>query len=575
MGWGFRKSFSAGGVRYTFSKSGVSTSVGGKGYRFTSGPRGVYVTTGAGGFYYRQRIAGPRRRSGGRLRPTEEQVSGRWSSVESAEVEALTSVDEQGFVDALVETTSRRAVLVTAYCACALSAVAVWYARPAPLVLAEISAYIAVALVLATRVQNKLRSFLLVYDLSSGVMAEYDGMCSKLDDLGSIGSLRSVAGAVDHNDWKRHAGSTRALKLDDAKVEIGLPRHVTSNVCAWVLRAQGRRFFLLPDKLLVEQSGKLAAVSYRDLSVDVHTAPFVMDTAVPYDAEVIGETWKYVRKDGGPDRRFSGNHRLAVVRMAYLQIRSQTGINILLQVSSEAFASAAAAALKHYAQRDATSVLNSQDETLSEEVRRAAGVFGMARIPPSDEVRAAYRSLALRNHPDRFANAPPEVQQFALERMKEINEAYETLMAVASTVKHTAEDAVLPTVLASTSADKPGDGQTTWMGAATSGRRSVATAATMVAATFLLFRALPYAEVPHALMGWTNTATVEGARREPVRGARIRHPCNLRASQSTTSDILAGLPEGAEVTVLQDSGAWLRVRASNGTEGWTSVVCWR
>jgi hypothetical protein len=41
------------------------------------------------------------------------------------------------------------------------------------------------------------------------------------------------------------------------------------------------------------------------------------------DARRVGTTWKYVRRDGGPDRRFNDNVELAV--MAYRQLRSESG----------------------------------------------------------------------------------------------------------------------------------------------------------------------------------------------------------------------------------------------------------
>ena len=44
-----------------------------------------------------------------------------------------------------------------------------------------------------------------------------------------------------------------------------------------------------------------------------------------------------------------------------------------------------------------------------------------------DEVRAAYRRMAMKNHPDRVSTLGPEVQQAAAERFRQISEAYETI----------------------------------------------------------------------------------------------------------------------------------------------------
>ena len=44
-----------------------------------------------------------------------------------------------------------------------------------------------------------------------------------------------------------------------------------------------------------------------------------------------------------------------------------------------------------------------------------------------DEVRAAYRRMAMKNHPDRVSTLGPDVQKAATERFRQISEAYETI----------------------------------------------------------------------------------------------------------------------------------------------------
>ena len=56
--------------------------------------------------------------------------------------------------------------------------------------------------------------------------------------------------------------------------------------------------------------------------------------------------------------------------------------------------------------------------------------YTILEISPSatdDEVRAAYRRMAMKNHPDRVATLGPEVQKAAAERFQQIHEAYETI----------------------------------------------------------------------------------------------------------------------------------------------------
>ncbi len=53
-------------------------------------------------------------------------------------------------------------------------------------------------------------------------------------------------------------------------------------------------------------------------------------------------------------------------------------------------------------------------------------VLGVSPSATDDEIKAAYRNLAKKYHPDNYANSP--LADVASEKMKEVNEAYDTIM---------------------------------------------------------------------------------------------------------------------------------------------------
>lgn len=56
--------------------------------------------------------------------------------------------------------------------------------------------------------------------------------------------------------------------------------------------------------------------------------------------------------------------------------------------------------------------------------------YSVLEISPSatdDEVKAAYRRMAMKNHPDKVATLGPDVQKAAEEKFRKIQEAYETI----------------------------------------------------------------------------------------------------------------------------------------------------
>ena len=53
-------------------------------------------------------------------------------------------------------------------------------------------------------------------------------------------------------------------------------------------------------------------------------------------------------------------------------------------------------------------------------------VLGVSPNATDDEIKTAYRELAKKHHPDNYAESP--LSELASEKMKEINEAYDTVM---------------------------------------------------------------------------------------------------------------------------------------------------
>lgn len=62
--------------------------------------------------------------------------------------------------------------------------------------------------------------------------------------------------------------------------------------------------------------------------------------------------------------------------------------------------------------------------------KETSSAYTVLEISPSatdDEVRAAYRRMAMKNHPDKVATLGPDVQKAAAEKFRQVQEAYEAI----------------------------------------------------------------------------------------------------------------------------------------------------
>jgi hypothetical protein len=100
------------------------------------------------------------------------------------------------------------------------------------------------------------------------------------------------------------------------------------------LKSSDQELYFLPDALLIVRKQSVAALAYQELILENSTTRFIEDGSVPADAAVVGQTWRFVNKNGGPDRRFNGNRQLAICNYGEMEFRSKSGLNCIMHYSN-------------------------------------------------------------------------------------------------------------------------------------------------------------------------------------------------------------------------------------------------
>jgi hypothetical protein len=352
MGWYLRKSFGFGPLRVNLSKSGLGYSLGVRGARIGVNSRGTYIRMGRGGIYYQKYLQTQLSRP--RTEPVPVPVPQRGSEPELAQViqtASASSLQDSSATELLQEITlhHRKAriapvVMVVAGLALGVGMMAslpIWADAAIVLVGAVVAA-------IATRADYRRKVVHLDYALEPDAARAYVALLKGIEQLRALGGLWRISSEEVNADTKYHAGARYSVKRRTIAVKFEPPGYISTDAAMYMVNTGPQRLYFLPDRVLVYEGDQIGAVQYSSLTFNVAPSTFVESESVPYDSEIIGRTWRYTNKSGGPDRRFASNPEIPLVRYAEIAMRSAGGLNYLMQASNMQKANLFTQAVREY-----------------------------------------------------------------------------------------------------------------------------------------------------------------------------------------------------------------------------------
>jgi hypothetical protein len=284
------------------------------------------------------------------------------------------------------------------------------------------------------------RTTQLVYDLSDSAKTQQQELEGALGNLTRSGAIWRLDSQSTVTDWKRNAGAAYNVKRERVSIRRTTPPRVESNIVPLCLDLGALKLFFLPDQVLYWQRGLFASIEYSDLKLDAASTRFIEESVQTSDSKQVGSTWRFVRKDGGPDRRFNNNRELPVMLYGVVHTSSSGGLNLILHTSNMAAAGSFVATFKVFqndrahgisadlppsSQGEASNKQHSTSSSCPADIVQAMSVLGVEPGATLEQMAAAYRHMAQMYHPDKTAGLGPELQKLADERMKEINSAHQ------------------------------------------------------------------------------------------------------------------------------------------------------
>lgn len=348
MGLYFRKSIRLGPLRFNLSQGGIGVSAGIPGFRVGTGPRGDYVHMGANGIYYRSTLPvsrSSRSSTSPRVIPhaefdgpaIPEGTTGPTVEIESAQVSQLSDTTSTELLNEIRRKKARPRYL---YFAMAGSLIAIWLA------IAKLSGYWplivimgAIALCLYVHLRDVIaKTVILFYDFDENMARAFEGLQLAGKHLSTARGFWHVQSQANVNDRRYHAGANSLSSLGDSTVSFTPAPFLRTNVEIFSIPVGKQILYFFPDRLLISDPDGIGAVGYQELSIRVTPTRFIEERTVPSDAEVVDYTWRYLNKNGTPDKRFRDNRQLPICRYSEIHLSTPSGLNEMVMVSNPALA---------------------------------------------------------------------------------------------------------------------------------------------------------------------------------------------------------------------------------------------
>ena len=329
MGFRYRKSINlGGGFRINLSKSGVGYSWGTKGFRVTRTASGktrkTYSIPGTGISYVDEEGSNSNRsrRQRNSYTPPSSSHQNTEHLIESADISQFkkTEIDS---ISRSIERTLKANHWGTILLWCTFLA----FVNPVFFVLPLLGCILKIYAHTSGRIH-------LNYSFDAEKEDEYNRKIGAWQLLAEGEKEWQVLSEQFNSNTRVNAGAGRSLKREPCLIEKGCPYYICANVETIQIRLKNELLIILPDKVFIVRKQNVGTIDYNDFQISVSRVRFVEEEALPKDAQVIGQTWKYVNTNGTPDRRFKDNKQLPICLYGQVFLRSASGLNVEMQISN-------------------------------------------------------------------------------------------------------------------------------------------------------------------------------------------------------------------------------------------------
>jgi len=335
MGFFIRRRKSFGPFALNLSTKGIGISTGVKGARLSVGPNGTFIHLGRQGFYYRKKIGGfsESHKQNIKYEISENEIEK--DRIESADIKNFQNSSSDHLLNEINEKNSLvKYSTISLIASVIIFIISLGAGAPGWLNFIIIIFSIAVYSFFFKKDAER-KTVTVVYEIDKDIKEPFTKLNKGFEDFEKNEKIWRIETQQGTDDWKRNSGASNLVNRKVFQIRQELPPFFDSNVKPYGFKIDDKQYYFFPDRILIYQGKDVGMAVYSELNIDTSITRFIEDQGVPSDSEVVGHNWKYMNKNGGPDRRFNNNYQIPVVLYSEIELRTKSGINLKFQASNK------------------------------------------------------------------------------------------------------------------------------------------------------------------------------------------------------------------------------------------------
>jgi hypothetical protein len=157
-------------------------------------------------------------------------------------------------------------------------------------------------------------------DLDDIQKCQYSSLCDLFENILSCEKIWIITYSIRNTELKSSAARTEGRK--NISFDVGIFNYIKSSFNTPMLRdLDGNTYYIYPRYIIKAQSSiDFEVFPVNDIGFGYLKQRYIEEEGLPEDAHVADYTWKYVNKNGDPDKRYSYNPRLPVAEYGKIEI---------------------------------------------------------------------------------------------------------------------------------------------------------------------------------------------------------------------------------------------------------------